>query len=298
MSDTVATPPPGAATAGALLRQARQAQGLHIAALAAAMKVTQRKLEALEADRFSELPDATFTRALAQAVCRTLKVDAAPVLALLPPPNGHRLEQVAEGLNMPFRERPGRLVPQEWARLSTPVLGLLAVVLIATAVVYLAPAGWFARPTVASPGGAASDAMVNASPPMADLPVNATPSPESAASAANDGPPIAQDAPDRAGGAVPLAANSAPAAALAAPGGAPAAVQFRTTAESWVEVVDAGGKVLISRTIRSGEDVALEGAMPMKVKIGNVQATALTVRGQATSLAPYNRDNIARFELK
>ena len=78
-------------TAGGLLRQARQAQGLHIAALAAAIKVTPRKLELLEADRLDELPDATFTRALAQTVCRTLKIDAAPVLALLPPPKGHRL---------------------------------------------------------------------------------------------------------------------------------------------------------------------------------------------------------------
>ena len=72
-----------AATAGALLRQARQAQGMHIAVLAAAIKVSQRKLEALEGDRLDELPDATFTRALAQTVCRTLKIDPAPVLALL-----------------------------------------------------------------------------------------------------------------------------------------------------------------------------------------------------------------------
>ena len=76
---TDATPNP-ATSAGALLRQARQAQGLHIAALAAAIKVTPRKLELLEADRYDELPDATFVRALAQTVCRSLKIDAAPVL--------------------------------------------------------------------------------------------------------------------------------------------------------------------------------------------------------------------------
>ena len=52
MSDTPAdTPLPAATTAGAMLRQARQAQGMHIAMLAAATKVPQRKLEALEADR-------------------------------------------------------------------------------------------------------------------------------------------------------------------------------------------------------------------------------------------------------
>ncbi|MFX8137483.1 helix-turn-helix domain-containing protein, partial [Acinetobacter baumannii] len=58
----------------------------------------------LEADRFDDLPDATFTRALATAVCRALKVDPAPVLALLP--RGHERElDVRPGLNQPFRER-------------------------------------------------------------------------------------------------------------------------------------------------------------------------------------------------
>ena len=54
-----------APSAGRLLREAREKQGLHIAALAAAIKVSPKKLELLESDRFDELPDATFTRALA-----------------------------------------------------------------------------------------------------------------------------------------------------------------------------------------------------------------------------------------
>ena len=58
-------PAAGGASAGVQLRAARERQGLHVAALAAAIKIPQRKLEALEADRYDELPDATFTRALA-----------------------------------------------------------------------------------------------------------------------------------------------------------------------------------------------------------------------------------------
>src|SRR4051794_32653278 len=110
MSESTAATP---STAGALLRQARQAQGLHIAALAASIKVGQRKLELLESDQFDQLPDATFTRALAQTVCRALKIDAAPVLALMPPPGGYRLEHVGEGINAPFRDRPDHLVTRD-----------------------------------------------------------------------------------------------------------------------------------------------------------------------------------------
>ena len=43
--------------AGALLRQAREASGLHIAALAVLLKVPVKKLEALESDRLDLLPD-------------------------------------------------------------------------------------------------------------------------------------------------------------------------------------------------------------------------------------------------
>lgn len=93
-----------AATAGAWLRNARQQRGLHIAALAVMLKVPQAKLEALEADRFDLLPDATFARALATAMCRALKVDPSPVLALLPRGSDQGFD-VRPGLNQPFRER-------------------------------------------------------------------------------------------------------------------------------------------------------------------------------------------------
>ena len=108
MSEVAQAADTAAPSAGRLLREARERQGLHIAALAAAIKVAPKKLELLEADRFDALPDATFTRALAQTVCRALKIDPAAVLVLLPPATvGHRLEHVGGGLNAPFRERPG-----------------------------------------------------------------------------------------------------------------------------------------------------------------------------------------------
>jgi cytoskeleton protein RodZ len=86
MSDSVAgvsvhAEAPGVAggrTAGTLLREARMEAGLHIAALAVALKVPVAKLEALEADNFAVLPDTVFVRALASSVCRTLKIDSAP----------------------------------------------------------------------------------------------------------------------------------------------------------------------------------------------------------------------------
>ena len=89
-------------TAGGMMRMAREAAGLHVAALAVAMKIPVKKLEALESDRLDLLHDAVFVRALAASVCRALKMDPAPVLAKLPLTIAPRLSAVERGINAPF----------------------------------------------------------------------------------------------------------------------------------------------------------------------------------------------------
>ena len=145
--DPAARPPaPGPAVAdatgaGALLRAARQQQGIHIAALAASMKVPPARLEALEAGRYHELVDTTFTRALAQAMCRALRIDPAPVLAQLPGSSPDALGRVDGGLNTPFREHGTRGLPSDWAPWRRPVLWLVGLLLLAAAGFVLVPAG-------------------------------------------------------------------------------------------------------------------------------------------------------------
>jgi cytoskeleton protein RodZ len=93
---------PGAG-GGALLRNYRESVGLHIVALASALKVTRAKLEALENDRYEELPDIVFARALAMSCCRYLGRDPETVLGLMPghdaqPAPGMRQHQLGTGL--------------------------------------------------------------------------------------------------------------------------------------------------------------------------------------------------------
>ncbi len=287
-TDGAAETPPSPTTAGDLLRQARQARGLHIGALAAAIKVGSRKLELLEANQFDQLPDATFTRALAHTVCRALKVDAAPILALLPPLKGVRLEEVAVGLNTPFHERPGRLVPKEWATVASPALWLAALLLIAALAVYLMPSGWLPlqKATVAL---APAELPVAPQPVAEPVPTPASPAPAFAASAAIE---VSAPAAEPIG---PPAETEAAAPASAAPAGV---LQLRATAPSWVEVTDARGRLLIARLLQPGDDVGLDGALPLKVKIGNSAATRVVFQGQPLALAAYTRDNVARFDLK
>ncbi len=278
--------------AGALLRAARERQGLHIAALAAAIKVSQRKLEALEADRFDELPDATFTRALAQTVCRQLKIDPKPVLERLPPAAPVELDTTSGALNAPFRDRPGREDPGLGSIALRPWMLGAGVLIAAAAAVYLLPAGLFNR----TPQAPASVPVVVQQPLM--------PPPEAAASAAVDLPVVAVAPEPPASQPVAAVAPAAEPAVAAVPAPLPSApaaagvVQLRSSAASWVEARDARGQVLLFRTVQPGESVGLDGALPIRLTIGNAAATQVGFRGKPVDLAPRTRDNVARVELQ
>jgi cytoskeleton protein RodZ len=283
---------PTALTAGAMLRAERERQGMHIAVLAASIKVSPRKLDALEHDRYAELPDATFVRALAQTVCRALKIDAQPVLARLPQAGSAGLEQVSGGLNAPFRERPGRAEPGTPLP-QRPLVWAGIALLAAAAAILLLPADawdWFSSSSTASlpsatePNAAALPTLAAASAAPA-----AQPEPAASAASAAASAPVAVAAVET--------VHSVPAdssAELAVMKG----VSLTTSEPSWIEASDAGGQVLLSRTVLPGETVGVDGRLPLRLKIGNARATQLVFRGEPVDLAPATRDNVARLELK
>jgi cytoskeleton protein RodZ len=298
-----------AVQAGALLRTARQRQGLHIAALAASIKVTPAKLEALESGRTQELPDATFTRALALTVCKVLKIDAAPVLALLPGASPGSLERVDSGLNMPFRERAGRADLASWLPWRRPALWLAGVLLAAAIAFVLVPSQPGQLPAQPMLNGAAAPVM----PPRgADMPTSGAepavpplPAPARAASAEVVGKvPAAGSvtnlppAMPASGQPVPMrAAAAAAAASTQADADADAALVLRAVQATWVQAVDGGGQILMARLVPAGETVALTPALPVRLKIGNAQGTELLFRGQSVNLSTATRDNIANITL-
>ena len=284
-----------AATAGAMLRSAREKRGLHIAALAASIKVPQRKLEALESDRYEELLDLTFTRALAQTICRTLKIDAQPVLDRLPqvPGAAPKLQHVSNGLNAPFRERPGRDEPADMSWLGRPVVWGTLLVLIAAAVVAFAPSRFLERlkgalpssPSASSPASGAVSVLppAGAAPSVVEV-VPTTPVVGGAVTSTSLGAPAAVETP------------VAAAVAATMPAGA-GLLGVKATGETWIEVQDARGQTLLSRKVAAGESLGLNGDVPLRVTIGNATHTQLTFRGQLVDLKANTEGNVARLQL-
>lgn len=313
-------------TAGALLRQAREAARVQLPSLAATLKVPQGKLEALEADDYAAFPDHVFMRALAMGMCRTLRIDAAPVLAALPRTEPKSLSKAGPGINATVKERShfrsaGTSLGGSSHGSRKVVAGVL-LLLAAAAAVYFVPlhqsgdagpqaqapaaaaaahgaadAGAAAGSTVTSPvasqasaaaPGSSSEAVtadaVNAATPV-QPPAAAAPTAEPAGSAA-------------AASAAGSAAAQAPVAVAAAPAQASGAVlEMRASAQSWVKVRDAKGKVVLEKTLTKDEAVTAGGELPLSVIVGNAKGTQVLVRGQPLDIAG-TRDNVARFEVK
>lgn len=265
-------------SAGSLLRQARINKGMHIATLASAIKVPQRKLELLESDQWDQLPDMAFARALAQTICRTLKVDAAAVMALLPTAQAHRIEQLGEGLNTPFRERAGQSGPPPGAWLRHPAVVGACLMLLAAVALYAMPSQWLTMPAWL---GLSEPASTEGS-PTSDAPSLVT---ETLAPTSSSAMPDAERL---------VSTPLTPPAALPDPN---TPLELRTTAPSWVEVTDGRGKSVFGKLVQPNEPVFLGGLLPLRVKVGNVAGTEIRFRGHRIDLTSSTKENVARIEL-
>ena len=315
--------PADGVTAGMLLRQAREAAGLHAETLAANLKVPVRKLEALEEDRYDLLPDAVFVRALASSVCRTLKVDAQPVLQRLPQTAQPRLVPDTEGINAPFRAPGDGPGPRLLDQVSRPVVLTVGALLLGALVLVFLPyvqqgiqavtQANLGEPVMPPPGAAATVPTSPVAVETVGAPAAALPAEPASASApgvaatdptASAGPAAPGPAPAQAGTATAAATGPAAGAAVsvgqvsAGANTASGIVAFRTKGQSWVQVTDATGTVVFRKLMESGETAGVDGRLPLSITVGSVQATQVEVRGKPYNLGPVSKDNVARFEVK
>ena len=251
-------------TAGALLREARQAQELDIAALAALLKVPVKKLQALEQDEFELLLDPVFARALASSVCRILKIDAAPVLLRLPVITVFKVTSQNRGINTPFHARAGGYGEAAWSHFSrSAILIGLALLLGAIALIFLPFIQQeIARYQQAGSGVEQKSELIK--------PAFIT-TPAVMAVVSSDGTPeLMRNSPREALPSVTVE-PSLPASNASdgnSNGNAKTMIAFSATGESWVKITDAKGVVVFGRTLRTGESAEASGALSLVAVVG------------------------------
>lgn len=281
-------------SAGDMLRQAREAHGLHLDMVAAALKVTPQKLAALESDDIEALPDPVFARALAASVCRALRIDPAPVLAKLPGAQPAGLAHADRTMSKPLPSQVHASSSSNGLP-SRPLLTVVGLLLVGAAVLFWLPQSIFDRvgEAISQISGRADNSEPSA--PSAQAPAG----PQAGGTVVESVQPAAPAAAMAAGGVPATAAAPEIQAPAPSPANAPELIVFVAREDSWITVNDAGGKSLLRRTVQAGETVGLNGTLPLSVVVGRASAVDVQVRGKAFDLKPLTRGGgVARFEVK
>jgi cytoskeleton protein RodZ len=287
---------------GAELARAREERGLTISDVAQQLKFAPRQLEALEQDRFDQLPGGTFVRGMVRSYARLLKIEAEPLV-----------DRIAGRFAAPdagtLAARYSQPVPfSDNARNSTFMyLGLSLGVLVVSA----GNAYWWyrehrqgaqlaaaKRPAVAATKAAAP--APRAQPKVVEVaqvaepakvpqtkiepPAKVTPARVETAAAA----PVAPK---------PAAEKLASAKVVTPLTGASHRVVIRCDEEAWIEVKDANDRMLVSSLNPKGAERVVRSRGPLSLVIGNPAQVRVLHNVRVVDLAPHIKSGVARLTL-
>ncbi len=268
-------------TVGERLRAAREARAMDADAVAAALKLSKRQVDALEAGDWARLPGHTFVRGFVRNYARVVQLDVDSLLADLdaPPPQAPRLDLPhPTSAVMPQR---GQAQKRDYAA----VLAGLVLIAIAVVAYYVVPQDLWMSPAPSSEPAAKA--------PAESLPLF---------------PPGATPASVAAGDVTGAAGLSQAAAGAAAPESAPAVVspvaaagnglRFAFAQPSWVEVRDRSGQIIFSQLNPAGSEREVDGQPPFALVVGNAGHVTVQYRGRTIELQPRSKDDVARVTVE
>lgn len=318
---------------GTTLREARELLGLSVADVANRIKFAPRQIEAMEADDFTHLPEMAFVRGFVRSYARLLEMDAVPLLAALPQKH-LPLSPAAESktVEVPFS---AKLTARRSNIIWFAAAFLIAIVLVIfsrmhdNSSVPVQPSTQTNIETIELPLASASAPVVDMSPAEAAVASAGATSPKVEESArlpvvapqsrtavapvqqlpvVKDNVTVEKSAKEKAAQEKPAAAQSDKKSAATAqvdatqkPGNATsglASMRLVFDEDSWVDVKDANGKILLSRMNHAGSLVRLSGVAPLSVVIGHASGVQLYYAGKKVDLAPYTSVEVARLVLE
>jgi cytoskeleton protein RodZ len=256
--------------AGAALRAARERVGWSLEDLAPALRIRLQYLEALEAGRIGELPGNAYALGFLRAYASALGLDPNEI--------ARRFKAEARAVNEKTRLRFPVPAPQR----GTPAG---AVVLLGVVLAIGAYAGWYrlsgegrlpAETSTQVPQRLAplAEQVVQPS-PAAPNPVAAAQAPQAPQEQQADAPPMPAISPSSAAAAVaPLAAPPTPAAQSGQ-----SRILLRANADSWIQVRDRAGPILLTRILHPGETWEVPAKPNLLLTTGNAGGTDLVVDG-------------------
>jgi cytoskeleton protein RodZ len=270
---------------GRALARLRAERKLSVADVAQRLKYGVRQIEALEAEEFGRLPGATFVRGMVRGYAKLLEIDPEPILGALDrryAPGEISLDLRAK--RVPFQQGGKRSGNRIYLFLS------LVVIVVMAGVLYEWRAGAFPWAHVASSAlPQPKPAKPNPPPPEAlgaEAPARAAP------------PPVAAEKPVEVVAAVPAPQAKPQAPVQPTASGGEGKIRMEFAGESWVEIKDKDGQMLMSQLNPTGSRRVVSGRAPLSLVIGNAANVRLTYNDRAIDLKPYIQIEVARLTLE
>lgn len=273
------------------LRRTREAQGITVDEVSAALKLSPSQVEALEENDWSHLPK-TIIRGFVRNYARYLRLDAAPLMAALdrmPLPKGPELAvKVGAPVSMP---KEGRADRRDYVRVVAGGIALLLAVLV----YFFVPAE-----TWHSTLQTLKELVESAKPSSGSIPQQAVePVAETAAEARSEvAAPVPVAVPEAAPGPAPTTTSVIPPAEPAPPVSGSSVLHFSFAKPSWVEVRDSSGQVIFSQLSQAGSQREVVGRPPFSLVIGSASSVALQYNGKAVDLSKRSKDDVARLTVE
>ena len=291
---------------GAVLAAARVARGLSIEDISRQLKLSLAQVKAIEADDHSHLPSSpVFVRGFIRSYARMLKLDEAKVL---PPKLVVATPQVAPSsvLSVPADVRLMRdanresVEPSPYRRVPALLAGIACVLLALAYYEFVlnappAPVVPIVPTVPAAPTVPPVAPVVRAEPVVPEPAPVSAPAVESAATATPAAVVVVEPSAAKTEAPVEplkLKKSSDPIS------GATHGLRFAFSGESWVEVRDAKGKVIFSKTNAAGTEQRVVGVAPLSVVVGGASKVTLAFNGKPVDLEPYAANDVARLVLE
>lgn len=317
-------------SAGAQLAAFREQRGWTVEQVASQLNLAPRQIIALESDNYPALPGMPIVRGFIRAYAKLLKVDPAPLLAVIGDETMAANEPLTTGntLAAPFSESRLPTMTDKPGMSSKWVIGLLLVILLCAALWAAQQSSGFAAFSRSassqvkaglsllqgpeSKAQAVKREMPKAvNPGESSAPAPASPAagaqkPTVAAPPASNGNASATSSPASTASAEPAALNSAttaqPATAAstaAVPTPADNALVLSAHQDSWVEVRRVrDNSILISRVLKPGETERIDVDEPVSLVVGNASGLDASLRGKTLEIKGSSRTGVARLTLK
>lgn len=281
---------------GAVLRAAREAEGISVGDMAVQCRLAVTQIRALEEERLENLPEPVYVRAFIRGYAHALKIDPAPLV------DDYMMRCGRRGAAVEVGQLPNRSPSTEAVFHEPPKNRTLKAVLFVVLAALVGGGIWAVYTDQFASLHTSSEAQkVESGANEAKETKTPTAEPTEKAAQPSDAAPEAQPAQPSAPAAAPQAQPAAAAPAAQPPAAAPVLhkVEFRLGAgASWVQVIAPNGRNVVASEMRPQSVQAYEIPKGSRFTIGNAGVVSLTIDGEVYPLDGVVRNGIARFTIE